>query len=44
MTPTGKALVEGYRKDILSSFEKDKQLYNPVRDSKPRQSPPALCA
>lgn len=29
--PTGKALVEGYRKDILNGFEKDHPRYNPVR-------------
>ncbi|AEO71127.1 uncharacterized protein THITE_2123204 [Thermothielavioides terrestris NRRL 8126] len=38
MTPTGKALVEGYRKDILSSFEKDKQLYNPSNENRPQSS------
>jgi hypothetical protein len=28
--PTGKALVEGYRKDIINGFEPEKQRYNPV--------------
>jgi hypothetical protein len=31
VTPTGKALVEGYRKDILNGFEREKPRYNPVR-------------
>ena len=44
MMPTGKALVEGYRKDIISGFEKDKPRYNPVRVMHPRSpcSGPAL--
>ncbi len=29
--PNGRAMVEGYRKDILNGFEKDKPRYNPVR-------------
>jgi len=29
--PTGKVLVEGYRKDMLNGFEGEKPLYNPVR-------------
>jgi hypothetical protein len=29
--PSGKALVEGYRKDILTGFEKERPRYNPVR-------------
>lgn len=29
--PAGKVLMEGYRKDILSDFEKDRPRYNPVR-------------
>ncbi len=44
--PTGKALVEGYRKDIISGFEKDKPRYNPVRVMHPWSpcSGPALAA
>ena len=30
VAPTGKSLVEGYRKDILSGFEKERPQYNPV--------------
>lgn len=33
-SPRGKRLVEGYRKDILSGFEKDPPLFNPVRVTK----------
>jgi len=29
--PNGKTLVEGYRKDIIVGFEKEKPRYNPVR-------------
>lgn len=28
--PGGKTLMEGYRKDVLSEFETDKPIYNPV--------------
>jgi hypothetical protein len=35
VTPTGKALVEGYRQDIISGFEKEKPRFNPVRVMKP---------
>ena len=34
----GKTLVEGYRKDILSGFEQDKPLYNPVRQKLPQMA------
>ncbi|KAK2677430.1 hypothetical protein RAB80_006170 [Fusarium oxysporum f. sp. vasinfectum] len=30
-SPRGKIFVEGYRSDIINGFEKDNQLYNPVR-------------
>jgi hypothetical protein len=29
--PNGKALVDGYQKDIMAGFEKEKPRYNPVR-------------
>jgi hypothetical protein len=32
-SPSGKTLVEGYRKDILTGFEKEHPRYNPVCDS-----------
>jgi hypothetical protein len=35
VTPSGKALVEGYRKDIITGFEKDKPRFNPVRVMQP---------
>ena len=31
----GKTLVEGYRKDIVNGFEKEKPRYNPVRIANP---------
>lgn len=40
VTPPGKTLVEGYRKDILNGFEKDKARYNPVRVLEPALSCP----
>ncbi|KAH6851222.1 Up-regulated during septation-domain-containing protein [Chaetomium sp. MPI-CAGE-AT-0009] len=39
VTPTGKALVEGYRKDILNGFEREKPRYNPSNESRPQSSP-----
>lgn len=30
-SPTGKTLVEGYRKDIITGFERDHPRFNPVR-------------
>ncbi|KAK4122835.1 hypothetical protein N657DRAFT_656902 [Parathielavia appendiculata] len=36
--PTGKGLVEGYRKDILSGFEKKKPRYNPLNENRPHSS------
>ncbi|KAK4154455.1 Up-regulated during septation-domain-containing protein [Chaetomidium leptoderma] len=38
MTPTGKALVEGYRTDILNGFEKEKPRYNPANENRPQSS------
>ncbi|EAQ86921.1 hypothetical protein CHGG_08174 [Chaetomium globosum CBS 148.51] len=38
VTPTGKALVEGYRKDILNGFEREKPRYNPSNESRPQSS------
>ncbi len=29
--PSGRAMMEGYRKDIVNGFEKEKPRYNPVR-------------
>lgn len=39
VTPSGKALVEGYRQDIISGFEKEKPLFNPVRVMNPLFGP-----
>ncbi|KAK5662863.1 hypothetical protein OQA88_6274 [Cercophora sp. LCS_1] len=39
MAPNGKVLVEGYRKDILNGFEKDKPRYNPMNPDRPQSSP-----
>ncbi|KAK3897281.1 Up-regulated during septation-domain-containing protein [Staphylotrichum tortipilum] len=39
IAPTGKALVEGYRKDVLNGFEKDKPRYNPMNENRPQSSP-----
>ncbi|KAL2184873.1 hypothetical protein L209DRAFT_405709 [Thermothelomyces heterothallicus CBS 203.75] len=36
--PTGKALVEGYRKDILNGFEQEKPTYNPLSENRPQRS------
>ncbi|KAK4042042.1 Up-regulated during septation-domain-containing protein [Parachaetomium inaequale] len=38
VTPTGKALVEGYRKDILNGFEREKPRYNPSNENRPQSS------
>ncbi len=38
--PSGRAMVEGYRKDILNGFEKEQPRYNPVRCSR---ALPARC-
>jgi hypothetical protein len=35
MAPAGRALVEGYRKDVLAGFEKEKPRYNPVGRLRP---------
>ncbi|KAL2265207.1 hypothetical protein VTJ83DRAFT_6307 [Remersonia thermophila] len=37
--PSGKALVEGYRKDILSGFQQDRPRYNPMNETRPQSSP-----
>ncbi|KAK0652088.1 Up-regulated during septation-domain-containing protein [Cercophora newfieldiana] len=37
--PNGKALVEGYRKDIINGFEKEKPRYNPMNNEHPQSSP-----
>ncbi|GAB1313571.1 Up-regulated during septation protein 1 domain-containing protein [Madurella fahalii] len=36
--PTGKVLVEGYRKDLLNGFEKDRPRYNPLNADRPQSS------
>ncbi|KAL2139313.1 hypothetical protein VTI28DRAFT_5350 [Corynascus sepedonium] len=36
--PTGKALVEGYRKDLLNGFEQEKPRYNPLNENRPQSS------
>ncbi|KAK3297963.1 Up-regulated during septation-domain-containing protein [Chaetomium fimeti] len=38
VTPTGKALVEGYRKDILNGFGGERPRYNPSNESRPQSS------
>ncbi|KAK4188800.1 Up-regulated during septation-domain-containing protein [Podospora australis] len=38
VAPTGKALVEGYRKDIMTGFEKDKPKFNPLNTNRPQSS------
>ncbi|KAL1842310.1 hypothetical protein VTJ49DRAFT_5591 [Mycothermus thermophilus] len=37
--PSGKALVEGYRKDILTGFQQDRPRYNPMNAARPQSSP-----
>lgn len=37
--PNGRALVEGYRKDVLGGFETEKPLYNPLNAERPESSP-----
>ncbi|KAK4140072.1 Up-regulated during septation-domain-containing protein [Dichotomopilus funicola] len=39
VSPTGKALVEGYRKDILNDFGGERPRYNPGNESRPQSSP-----
>ena len=33
VVPSGKALVEGYRMDIMTGFEPERPRYNPVRQA-----------
>lgn len=35
-TPSGKSLVQGYRKDIITGFEKEHPRFNPVCAEFPR--------
>ncbi|KAF4984667.1 hypothetical protein FZEAL_183 [Fusarium zealandicum] len=37
-SPSGKTLVEGYRKDILDGFEKEHPRYNPMNTDRPQSS------
>ncbi|KAM0427026.1 hypothetical protein ACHAPT_007924 [Fusarium lateritium] len=37
-SPSGKTLVEGYRKDILTGFEKEHPRYNPMNPDRPQSS------
>ncbi|KAK0626795.1 Up-regulated during septation-domain-containing protein [Immersiella caudata] len=37
--PNGKALVEGYRKDIMVGFEKEKVRYDAINNDRPQSSP-----
>jgi len=36
--PGGRAVVEGYRKDIITGFERDKPRFNPVRGRRRRDA------
>lgn len=38
VAPSGKALVEGYRKDILNGFEQGKPKFNPLNATRPQSS------
>ncbi|KAF5006115.1 hypothetical protein FDECE_7487 [Fusarium decemcellulare] len=37
-SPSGKTLVEGYRKDILTGFEKEHPRFNPMNPDRPQSS------